>query len=129
MAYLEYLNFECLNYECSVTKRKDIYKTWENFCLLWKKIGISFGKPLIMNWKRKEHCLCVIFCHKLSWLLFFGFINLLLDVWNYNSKHCSSNSSLQTLHLIFMNLLLNIKIIVGNVLTKSSLHLYEWIFF
>ena len=40
-------------------------------------------------------------------------MNLLLHICNYNCKHCSSNSSLQNLHLIFMNLLLNINIFVS----------------
>ena len=41
-------------------------------------------------------------------MVVFGFMNSILDVCNYNCKHCSSNSSLQNWHLIFMNLFINI---------------------
>ena len=70
-------------------------------------------------------------------IIVYGFMNSLLNLCNYNCKHCSSNSSLQNLHLIFMNLLLDINIIVSiaqknlpfKIYMKMALHLYEWICF
>jgi hypothetical protein len=42
-------------------------------------------------------------------------MNLLLKICNYNHKYSSSNSSLQNLHLIFMNLLLNISVLFNKI--------------
>ena len=83
--------FNICNYNC---KCCSLNSSLQNLHLIFMNLWIwSLWNSLFINIIVKFSC---------EWL--FTFTKSLLNICNYDCKHCSSNSSLQNLHLIFMNL-------------------------